>query len=113
MRVVFFGTPAFAVPSLSALLHAGIDVAAVVTQPDRPKGRSHSTLVPPPVKGPAREAGLPLLQPERPRRTVCHTAIRALHAELGGVGASGRVPRVAGFELSGLTERNQKLEART
>lgn len=48
MRVVFFGTPEFAVPSLEALLGEGFDVAAVVTQPDRPQGRSRSQLVPRP-----------------------------------------------------------------
>ena len=46
MRVVFFGTPQFAVPSLAVLLDAGVNVAAVVTQPDRPRTRSHSTLLP-------------------------------------------------------------------
>ena len=50
MRVVFFGTPEFAVPSLRALLGEGFDVLAVVTQPDRPQGRSRSRAVPPPVK---------------------------------------------------------------
>ena len=50
MRVVFFGTPDYAVPSLAALLEAGHDVACVVTQPDRPCGR-HRKLAPPPVFG--------------------------------------------------------------
>jgi len=50
MRLVFFGTPDFATPSLRALLEEGFDVAAVVTQPDRPHGRSRSVLHPPPVK---------------------------------------------------------------
>ena len=91
MRVVFFGTPAFAVPSLSALLDSGFDVAAVVTQPDRPKGRSHSTLVPPPVKVRAREAGIPVLQPERPRGDTFYNEIRALRADLGVVVAYGHL----------------------
>ena len=47
MRVLFFGTPAFAVPTLRSLLDTGHDVAAVVTQPDKPQGRSRSILVPP------------------------------------------------------------------
>ena len=50
MRVAFFGTPDFAVPSLRALVGEGFDVVAVVTQPDAPQGRSRSKLVPPPVK---------------------------------------------------------------
>jgi methionyl-tRNA formyltransferase len=66
MRLVFFGTPAFAVPSLRALLEEGFDVAAVVTQPDRPQGRSRTSLVPPPVKLAALEEELPVLQPDRP-----------------------------------------------
>ena len=50
MRIVFFGTPAFAVPSLDALLAEGAQVVGVVTQPDKPQGRSRSILVPPPIK---------------------------------------------------------------
>ena len=91
MRVVFFGTPAFAVPSLTALLETGIDVAAVVTQPDRPKGRSHSTLVPPPVKVRALDAGILVLQPERPRGTEFLHSVRSLHADLGIVVAYGHL----------------------
>ena len=66
MRVAFFGTPAFAVPSLRALLEEGFDVQLVISQPDRPQGRSRSQLVPPEVKRVALEEGLPVLQPERP-----------------------------------------------
>ena len=50
MRVLFWGTPEFAAPPLRALLGEGFDVAAVVTQPDKPVGRSRSQLQPPPVK---------------------------------------------------------------
>ena len=57
MRVVYFGTPAFAVPSLRALVAEGIEVLGVVTQPDRPQGRSRSVLIPPPVKEAATELG--------------------------------------------------------
>jgi methionyl-tRNA formyltransferase len=66
MRIVFFGTPEFAVPSLQALLRARYSVVGVVTQPDKPQGRSRSTLVAPPVKLAAESAGLPVLQPVRP-----------------------------------------------
>jgi methionyl-tRNA formyltransferase len=66
MRVVFFGTPAFAVPSLSALLDAGFDVPLVVTQPDRPVGRSGRPR-PSPVAEVARARGIPTETPERLR----------------------------------------------
>lgn len=65
MRIAFFGTPDVAVPSLQALLDAAdIDVAAVITNPDRPKGRSRRP-VPPPVKEAAAAAGVAVWQPER------------------------------------------------
>lgn len=93
MRVVFFGTPAFAVPTLDALLANGHDVAAVVTQPDRPRTRSHSTLLPSPVKQRALEAGLTILQPDRPRGDEFLAALRALRPELGVVVAYGHILR--------------------
>jgi methionyl-tRNA formyltransferase len=62
LRIVFFGTPDFAVPSLNVLLGSGEDVAAVVTQPDRLKGRGHK-LAQPPVKELALSKGIPVLQP--------------------------------------------------
>src|SRR6266540_806877 len=66
MRVAFFGTPEFAVPSLRALVGEGFDVVAVVTQPDAPQGRSRSTLIPPPVKVAAEAEELTVFQPEKP-----------------------------------------------
>lgn len=93
MRVVFFGTPAFAVPSLQALLAVGHDVAAVVTQPDRPQGRSRSTLVPPPVKEEALGFGLPVLQPEKPVGDAFVAQLSALRADLGVVVAYGHILR--------------------
>lgn len=64
MRVVFLGSPAFAVPSLTALTHSdNVDIPLVVTQPDRPAGRGRK-LTPPPVKLAALELGLPVFQPE-------------------------------------------------
>ena len=69
MRIVFFGTPEFAVPSLRALLRERYQVVGVVTQPDKPQGRSRSTLVAPPVKQEAARAGRPVLQPVRPLAT--------------------------------------------
>ncbi len=93
MRVLFFGTPAFAVPSLEALLAAGVDVAAVVTQPDRVAARSHSTLVPPPVKQCALAAGIPVWQPERPRGDDFLADVRAQAPDLGLVVAYGHLLR--------------------
>lgn len=64
MRLVFCGTPAFAVPTLKQLLSAGHSIELVVTQPDRPIGRLQE-LAPPPVKNLAHELGLPIVQPEK------------------------------------------------
>ena len=63
-KIVFLGTPAFAIPSLEMLLAEGYEVAAVVTQPDRPSGRGHK-LVAPPVKQCAEAHGLPVYQYEK------------------------------------------------
>ncbi|MDZ7699306.1 MAG: methionyl-tRNA formyltransferase [Deltaproteobacteria bacterium] len=62
--IVFMGTPDYAVPSLERLIENGYSVQAVVTQPDRPRGRKRKP-APPPVKVAALEAGLPVLQPQR------------------------------------------------
>jgi methionyl-tRNA formyltransferase len=62
-RIIYMGTPDFAVPALEALYGAGFGPALVVTRPDRPRGRGHR-LSPPPVKAKATELGLPVLQPE-------------------------------------------------
>lgn len=91
MRIVFFGTPAFAVPSLEALLAEGAQVVGVVTQPDKPHGRSRSVLVPPPVKDLALRHHLPVLQPERPVGDVFHAALRHWQPELGIVVAYGHL----------------------
>ena len=64
MRIVFMGTPAFAVPSLTALLHSEHQVVGIVTQPDRPKGRGRQMLFSP-IKILAQENNLPILQPEK------------------------------------------------
>src|SRR5215467_2166528 len=64
MKLVFCGTPQFAVPSLERLAEAGFDLQLVVTQPDRPRGRGME-LTAPPVKQSAVKLGLPVLQPEK------------------------------------------------
>jgi methionyl-tRNA formyltransferase len=93
MRIAFFGTPAFAVPSLEALLDLGETVVTVVTQPDRPRGRSRSTLVAPEVKTRALAAGIPVLQPERPIGDDFLAALRATRPDLGVVVAYGHILR--------------------
>jgi methionyl-tRNA formyltransferase len=90
LRVVFFGTPEFAVPSLQALLDRGEDVAAVVCQPDRPAGRGQK-LVPPPVKVLAEKHGVAVLQPEKLRTPEVLAALRALAPELIVVAAYGKI----------------------
>ena len=75
MRVIFMGTPAFAVPTLDALVEAGHEVVLVVAQPDRPAGRGKQ-LKSPPVAVRARELGLPLAQPKALRRGPFPRALR-------------------------------------
>lgn len=90
MRIVFLGSGAFAIPSLRALVEAGHEVAAVVTQPDREKGRGQS-LQPPPVKPVALALGRPVLQPPRLRAPEAQAALRALAPELQVVVAYGQI----------------------
>ena len=93
MRIVFFGTPLFAVASLEALLRDRFTVSGVVTQPDKPQGRSRSELIAPPVKIVAQAAGLPVLQPVRPVGDVFATSLRRLEPDLGVVVAYGHILR--------------------
>lgn len=93
MRIVFFGTPEFAVASLRALIRERFTLAGVVTQPDKPQGRSRSTLVPPPVKVAAMEAGIQVLQPARPVGDLFLASLRRLEADLGVVVAYGHILR--------------------
>ncbi len=91
MRIAFFGTPEFAVPSLRALLGEGFEVPVVVTQPDRPQGRSRSHSIPPPVKQAALAEGLPVLQPERPETPQFLEALRSYAPDVGVVVAYGHI----------------------
>jgi methionyl-tRNA formyltransferase len=77
MRLVFLGTPAFAVPTLERVAAAGHQVLEVVTQPDRPRGRGQNAAAPP-VKEAALRLGLPVYQPERVRRPEAVEHLRAL-----------------------------------
>jgi methionyl-tRNA formyltransferase len=91
MRIVFFGTPEFAVPSLEALIDLRESVPLVVTQPDRPRGRSRSNLQPSPVKARAESLAIPVLQPDRPRGDDFIASLRALEPDLGVVVAYGHI----------------------
>jgi len=90
LRVVFFGTPDFAVPTLEALLRSRHVVAAVVTQPDRPRGRGHQVLDAP-VKTLAVSAGVPILQPQRLMDASFIERFTSLQADLGVVAAYGKI----------------------
>ncbi len=90
LRVIFFGTPAFALTTLDALLDSRHTVAGVVTQPDRPRGRGQR-LSDSPVKARALEAGVPILQPLRLQDPGLTAALTALQADLGVVAAYGRI----------------------
>lgn len=92
MRLLFWGTSAFAAPSLRALVGEDFDVVGVVTRPDRPVGRSRSTLTPPVIKVIAAGEGFPVLQPERLREDDGFVdALRALEPELSVVVAYGQI----------------------
>jgi methionyl-tRNA formyltransferase len=90
LRIVFFGTPEFAVPSLRALLTSPHAVDAVVTQPDRPKGRGHQ-LAAPSVKQVGIQEGLRILQPETLKDGALASELRDLRLDLGVVAAYGRI----------------------
>lgn len=90
MRILFMGTPDFALFSLRALVEAGEDVVGVVTQPDKPKGRGY-TLTPPPVKVYAEEKGLPVYQPKTLRDEVFAELLRQIDPEVIVVVAFGKI----------------------
>ncbi len=91
MKLVFCGTPAFAVPTLKAVLAAGHAVALAVTQPDRPSGRGMQ-MVEPPVKVTAREAGIPVAQPEKIKKNLEFRAqLEAIRPDAIVVVAYGRI----------------------
>ncbi len=91
MRVLFWGTPEFATPALRALIGEGFDVVGVVTQPDRPVGRSRSKLEAPPVKQIAERENVPVLQPEHPRDPGFRADIEALEPDVSVVVAYGHI----------------------
>ena len=128
MRIVFFGTPEFAVASLERLLHERYDVAAVVTQPDKPQGRSRSTLVAPPVKLAAAAGGTarpsaraadgrrlprqppaPRRRPRRRRRLWAHSPARAADAPAA---RNDQRPRVAAAAIPRARRRSSTRSSR-
>ncbi|MEX0801521.1 MAG: methionyl-tRNA formyltransferase [Dehalococcoidia bacterium] len=90
MTIVFFGTPAFAVPSLQRLFEAGFPISAVYTRPDRPAGRSRRP-APPPVKTAALERGLDVRQPESLRDAGALAEFAALQPQAAVAVAYGRI----------------------
>ena len=90
MRIVFMGTPEFALYSLKALVEAGEEVVGVVTQPDKPRGRGY-VLTPPPVKVYATERGIPVYQPETLRNGAFDETLGMLDPELIVVVAYGKL----------------------
>lgn len=94
LRIVYMGTPEFAVESLRALVEGGYNVVGVITMPDKPKGRHGSVLQPSPVKQYAVEHGLPVLQPERLKDETFLEQLKALRADLQIVVAFRMLPEV-------------------
>jgi methionyl-tRNA formyltransferase len=90
LRIVFFGTPAFAVPTLMKLIQSRHDVVAVITQPDKPRGRGQRVSNAP-VKQLTVERGLKVVQPERLARDLFEDEFRTFDADLGVVAAYGKI----------------------
>jgi methionyl-tRNA formyltransferase len=97
-RIVFMGSPEFAVPALEALAAAGHAIAGVFTQPDRPAGRGRR-LLPPPVKTAAERLGIATFQPERLRSREALATLQSLAPDLIVVAAFGQILRPAVLEL--------------
>ena len=89
-RILFMGTPQFAVPALEGLVRGGYPLIGVVTQPDRPQGRGRG-LAPPPVKLAAQTLGLTILQPERVRTPDFLETFRSLSPDVVVVAAFGQI----------------------
>ena len=90
MRIVFMGTPDFSVGALEALIEAGHEIAAVVTQPDKPKGRSGQMQFPP-VKECALKHGLTIWQPQKIKTPEWVDRLRQLQADIFVVAAFGQI----------------------
>jgi len=98
VRILFLGTPDFAVPSLEALLRGPDEVVGVVSQPDRPRGRGRKS-EPPPVVEAARATGIPVFQPDKLHGSESLDALRALRPDLAVTAAFGRFLRRSLLDL--------------
>ena len=106
MRIIFFGTPQFAIPTLNALIESSHEVVAVVTQPDKRRGRRES-VSPPPVKRTAIRADVSVFQPLRLRDADFMNHVTSLKPDLGVVAAYGKflpdpllaIPRLGMFNV--------------
>lgn len=94
LRIVFMGTPEFAVESLQRLVEGGYQVVAVVTQPDKPVGRHQDTLQAPPVKQYAEARGIPVLQPVKMKDETFVEQLRSYQADIQVVVAFRMLPEV-------------------
>lgn len=90
LRVVYFGTPGFAVPTLEHVINSRHPVVGVVTQPDRPRGRGQQVTAGP-VKALALSQGLPVFQPEKLSRELFESTLVSLRADIGVVAAYGKI----------------------
>lgn len=90
MRIIFMGTPEFAVPTLQRLIESRHNVALVVTQPDKPVGRGRK-IQPPPVKQLALQHGIPIEQPEKLRKTSFHETLATYEPDVIVVAAYGKI----------------------
>lgn len=90
MRLIFMGTPEFSAPAIDALLEAGHEIAAVFSQPDKPKGRGYN-LTPPPVKVKALEHGIPVYQPTTMKDGEALQIFRDIQPDVAVVIAYGRI----------------------
>ncbi len=90
MKILFMGTPDFALPTLQALYTSGEELVGVVTQPDKPKGRGH-ILTPPPIKVYADEVGIPVFQPTTLKNGAFDEELKALDPDLIVVVAYGKI----------------------
>ena len=106
MKVLFWGTPDFAVPSLRALAEEGHEVVGVVTQPDRPAGRGRQLQGSPIKRVALEEGGYPVLTPEKPRGDEFLAALRALQPEISVVVAYGHILRREVLDLPPLGSIN-------
>ena len=90
MRIIFMGTPEFAAPAIDSLIAAGHEIAAVFSQPDKPKGRGYA-MTPPPVKVKALEHGVPVYQPTSMRDGEALKIFHAIKPDVGVVIAYGKI----------------------